>query len=320
MRNEFFDLKGIKTIGISGHINPDGDCTGSCMALKGYLNNILESEDVKVDVYLEPISNSFKFLAGSDEIINIYDEDIEYDLFISVDCASKDRLGKALKYFELAKKTVNIDHHVSNTKFADINYVLDNASSTCEVLCTVFDYNKIDKFIAEALYLGIAHDTGVFKHSNTSKKTMEVVGSLIAKEINFSKIIDETFYQKTHNQNQILGKALMDSKLILDGKVIVSSVNQETIGFYQLATTDLEGIIDQLRITEGVEVAIFIYENENGSYKVSMRSNNDVNVSKIAVENGGGGHIKAAGCIINAPLDDIVENLSKAIEMQLHTK
>lgn len=311
-------LAGAKRIAIAGHIRPDGDCIGSCSALYMYLKQNKELFGIEaVDAYLEPFGNEFSLISAVGEIKHSYDSDEEYDLFISLDCGSLDRLGNAIKYFNSAKGTVNIDHHISNTGFAQVNHVIADASSTCEVLYSLMDETLISKDIAEALYIGIIHDTGVFKHSNTSEKTMITAGKLISKGINTSKLIDESFYAKTYMQNQILGRCLMESILVLDKKVVFAAISKRMLDFYGASHSDLDGIIDQLRVTRGTEVAIFIYETELQEYKVSLRSNGEVNVSKIAAYFGGGGHIKAAGCTMRGSAHDVINNLTSHIEAQL---
>lgn len=312
------ELIGYKTIAISGHIRPDGDCVGSCTALYLYLEQCKKELGLeKVDVFLETFGNVFFMLAGTDKIRHDYENADNYDVLISLDCGSIDRLGEAQKIFANAKKTINIDHHISNTKFAMVNHVVDDASSTCEVLYSLFDEDKINKDIAEALYIGIIHDTSVFKNSNTSGKTMAIAGKLIDKGINFSALIDETFYARTYLQNQILGRCLMESILVLDGKVVFAALTRRILDFYGAVPLDLDGIIDQLRVTKDTEVAVFIYEIRPHEFKVSLRSNGEVNVSKIAVYFGGGGHIKAAGCTMLGTVHDVINNLTPHIEIQL---
>jgi phosphoesterase RecJ-like protein len=313
------ELIGAKRIAIAGHIRPDGDCIGSCTALYLYLKQNKEEFGIdQVDVYLEPFGNEFRILTGVEEIKHTYESEEIYDLFISLDCGSLDRLGNALKFYNTAKKTINIDHHISNQSFGKVNHVVADASSTCEVLFTLMDEDRITKEIAEALYVGIIHDTGVFKHSNTSEKTMNIAGKLISKGIDFSELIDESFYAKTYIQNQILGRCLMESILVLDGKIVFASINRRMLDFYEASSSDLDGIIDQLRVTKDTEVAIFVYETDFHEFKVSMRSNGEVNVSKIAVYFGGGGHIKAAGCSMKGSLHDVINNLTPHIEAQLN--
>ncbi len=312
------EVRGRKKIVIAGHIRPDGDCVGSCTALSQYLKQHKDELGIEqVDVYLEPFGNEFRILKGTEEIKHSYESEEVYDLFISLDCGSLDRLGNAAKYFQTAGKTINIDHHISNSLFGQVNHVVDDASSTCEVLFDLFEEEKITKEVAECLYVGLIHDTGVYKHSNTSEKTLKVAGCLISKGIPFSKLIDETFYARTFMQTQLLGRCLMESKLILDGRVIVSSIEHKLLELYAASHSDLDGVIDQLRVTKGTEAAIFLYEVKPGEYKVSLRSNGDVNVSKIAVHFGGGGHIKAAGCSMYGDVSEIIADLAEELETQL---
>lgn len=303
-----------KKIAVGGHVRPDGDCVGSCMALYNYI--VENMQDIDVDVYLEFLPESFEYIKNTDKVKIGFEEEARYDVFIALDCGDVERLGNARKYFESAELTINIDHHISNVKFADKNFVADK-SSTCEYLYNFMKKDKISLAVAEALYTGIIHDTGVFKHSCTTKETMRIAGELIEKGVVFSKIIDESFYQKTYVQNQILGRCLLESIMVLDGKCIVSNVSQKVMNFYGADSKDLDGVIDQLRITIGVEVAILIHETGLHQYKVSMRSNNKVDVSKIAVYFGGGGHIKAAGCTMTGLLHDVINNLTRHIENQL---
>ncbi|MBE5967092.1 MAG: bifunctional oligoribonuclease/PAP phosphatase NrnA [Lachnospiraceae bacterium] len=318
MKKILEEIIGAKKIAIAGHVRPDGDCIGSCTALYQYLRNDQKQLGIEtVDMYLQPFGNEFRVLTAVDAVKHSCESDETYDLFISLDCGSLDRLGNAVKYFNSAGKTINIDHHISNTKFADVNHVVADASSTSEVIFTLMEEKRITKEIASSLYVGIIHDTGVFKHSNTTETTMNIAGKLIRKGIAFSELIQDTFYAKTYMQNQILGRCLMESILVLDGKVIVSSISRKMMEFYQASSSDLEGIVDQLRITKGVETAIFIYETEPNEFKVSMRSNSKVDVSKIAVYFGGGGHIRAAGCTMYGVLTDVINNLTPHIETQL---
>lgn len=312
------EIIGAKKIAIAGHIRPDGDCIGSCTALYLYLNQNKDQFALEqIDVYLEHFGKEFDLLSGIEDIKHSYESDEEYDVFISLDCGSLDRLGNAIKYYNTAKKTINIDHHISNLSFGRINHVIPDASSTCEVLFDLFDEERITKEIASSLYVGLIHDTGVFKHTNTSPKTLQVAATLISKGIPFSALIDESFYAKTYMQNQVLGRCLMESILALNGKVVISSLSRKMLDFYGASSADLDGIIDQLRVTKETEVAIFIYETDFREFKVSMRSNGEVNVSKIAVYFGGGGHIKAAGCTMTGTVHDVINNLTPHIEAQL---
>ncbi len=306
-----------KTIAIAGHVRPDGDCVGSCLGLYNYLNENMK--DKQIDVYLESVPAAFSFLKNIECALTAPKQGMFYDLFIALDCGSRDRLGFTEEMFLSAKHTVSIDHHISNTMFAEYNHVEGDASSTCEVLCGFFEDSCISKETAECLYLGIVHDTGVFKHSNTSRKTMDTAGMLLTKGVSASQIIDDSFYRKTYMQNQILGRCLLESILMLDGAIIFSCVSQKMMQLYGAVPADLDGIIDQLRVTAGVEVAILVREEGVQNYKVSLRSNGKVDVSKICCLFGGGGHKMAAGCTMNGSMHDVINNLSGQIEHQLKT-
>lgn len=305
-----------RTIGISGHRRPDGDCVGACLGLYNYVKDVFPDKDITV--YLEPIKKEYRFLRYSDRINHDYPgKQDELDLFIVLDCADPERLGDYSGYLKKSKKIFCVDHHISNKGFGDDFIIVPDASSTCEVLFEQLDYEKITKFCAEALYMGIVHDTGVFKHTNTSRKTMYIAGDLIEKGLNTSHIIDDTFYRKSYAQNQILGRALMESIQLLDGKILFSIISKQMLKFYGVSGADLDGIIDQLRMTEGVECAILIYEIGLHKYKVSLRSNDYVDVNKVASSFGGGGHIRAAGCTMIGLPRDVINNLTLPIYKQM---
>lgn len=300
-------------IGICGHIRPDGDCIGSCLGLYNY---ILSRFGKEVDVYLEDVSPEFFFLNGSDKAITDYPAAEKYDVFFALDSGDTERLGEGYKYFKDADYTYCFDHHPTNTGYANENMIVPTAAACAELLASVFEESFIDTNTANCLYLGIVHDTGVFKHSNVTRKTMETAGMLIEKGVIPGDIIDKTFYEKTYVQNQILGRCLMESILLMDGKVIVSYVSSEVQKLYGITNSDMNGIIDQLRVTKGVEVAILLKESNKREWKVSLRSNSIVDVSKISVMFAGGGHIRAAGCTMYGSVHDCVNSLTKEIEKQ----
>ena len=242
---------------ILGHVRPDGDCLGSTLGLYHYIQTNYPA--IRAAVYLEESSPKFGYLAGYDAILHETDEE-RYELCICLDCGDEERLGSFGVFLANASKSLCLDHHITNTRFCEVNLVSENASSTCEVLFEQLDEEKIDKAAAECLYTGLIHDTGVFKYSCTSARTMEIAGKLMAKGIDFGSIIDNSFYKKTYVQNQILGRALLESITFLDGKCIFSALRQSEMEFYGVNGKDMDGIIDQLRLTEGVEVAIFMYQ------------------------------------------------------------
>lgn len=308
-------LLNASTVAIGGHVRPDGDCIGSCMGLYQYIRDVYPNIDV--DVYLEPIPACFQMFDVLKEVKHEVDDKKQYDLFISLDCADVSRLGFSEVLFHKAKTTMCIDHHISNPSYGDRNYIVADASSASELVYDLLDKSKITEAIAECLYLGISHDTGIFQYSCTSPKTMEVAADLMRKNIRASEIIDKTYYEKTFPQNRILGKALLDSTLVLDGKCIVSYVTEEMMNEFQVITSDLEGIVSQLRNTQGVEAAIFLYEIGELEYKISLRASNVVDVSKVAAVFGGGGHVKAAGLTMQGEIPEIINKLVEEIGKQL---
>lgn len=308
-------LGGERRICITGHVRPDGDCVGSCLGLRSYLLTL--DVTLKVDVFLEPAPAPFALLTGFDGIRTYQQEDGEYDLCFVLDAGERGRLGANAACLDHAGRIVCIDHHRTQRSFVPECIVEPEASATCELLFDLMDEEKINLETAECLYLGIAHDTGVFRHSNVTRHTMEAAGVLIGKGVRHSKIVNDTFFSKTYLQNQLLGRALVESIVFCEGQCIVSMVSLKTMEFYRATHEDLEGIVDQLRLTRGVEVAIFISETEFQVYKVSLRSNEKVDVSRVAEYFGGGGHLRAAGCTMTGTFYDVVNNLSEQIAPQL---
>lgn len=311
-------LKDKQSVALGGHIRPDGDCIGSCMGLYMYLKE--QYPHLETDVYLEEVPKAYQMIEKTDEVKHQIPADKQYDLFICLDCGDEKRLGFSAPLFRGAKHTCCIDHHISNEAFAEENYIVPDASSTSELIYTLLEKDKISRPAAEALYMGIAHDTGVFQYSCTSPETMEAAAELMRKGIDASEIIQSTFYEKTYAQNQILGRALLESILFLDGKCIAASVSRQEMEFFGVTPKDLEGIVSQLRITKGVEVAVFMYETGTHEYKVSLRSGSKINVSRIAQYFGGGGHVKAAGFTTAGSVHDVLTNLARQIEDQFEAE
>ena len=297
----------VKTVAIAGHINPDGDCIGANTGLYLYIRKNFPLMDVKL--YLEQPKEALRQLKGVGDAISEEPKDYPADLFISCDASEAERIAVAGKLLASAKQSVCIDHHISNTGFADINVIVPDASSSAEVLYRLLDDDKIDKDCAAALYTGIIHDSGVFQYKNTTPETMVTAANLMKKGIDFNGIINNSFNTRTFKENQILGRTLLESVLMLEDKVIVGTVTLRDMKFYDVTKQDLDGIVSQMRLTKGVEVAVFIYEVEPEIFKVSLRSNNYVDVAEIAAHFDGGGHVRAAGCTMNGTEHDVINNL-----------
>lgn len=302
---------------MGGHVRPDGDCVGSCMGLYHYLKECYPSLDV--DVYLEDVPETFRILKGTEVVRHEVPSGVNpiYDLFICLDCGDSARLGFSAPLFEEAGETLCVDHHVSNQSFANRNYIVPDASSTCELVFNLLDVDKINLACAECLYVGMAHDTGVFQYACTAPETMEAAAQLLRKGVDGNRLIYHTFYEKTFVQTQILGKALLESMLVLDRQCIVSYVTAKELRFFEAVPADLDSIVSQLRYTKGVEVAIFLYELKFQEFKVSLRSGDKVDVSRVAKYFGGGGHVRAAGLTMKGTAHDVITNILEQVALQL---
>lgn len=312
------EVRNAGSIAVSGHIRPDGDCVGSVMGLYLYLKK--ELPEAEVDVYLEKPAEIFDCISHIEDVkseFNNVDAGKIYDVFIVLDCAD-DRLGEVRALYEKARKKINIDHHISNPGCGDVRIVEPERSSTAELLYDLMDPAVLDEEIARALYIGIIHDTGVLRYSNTAPHTLQVVSELIKFGFDFSKIIDDTFYEKTYVQTQIMGRAILESVRFMHDKCIVSMVSRRMMDFYQVTPQDLDGIVNQLLAVKGVECAIFMYEIRTLEYKISMRSKGRVDVAAVAMRFGGGGHVRAAGCTMNGTYHDNINNLAIGIAEQLN--
>lgn len=309
------ELKGVQSVAIAGHIRPDGDSIGSCLGLYLYLKE--NYPDLETDVYLEQTAAAYQSVYGIDEISHDFTRKKVYDLFFCLDCAPGARLGGAEVYQKSAKRTICIDHHISNTGLSGSHYIVPEASSASELVYRVLDKERIPFHAAEALYMGIVHDTGMFRHSCTGPETMEAAADLMRHGIPFTDIIDKTYSEKTYYQNQILGRALLESILLMNGKIIFSAVRLKEMEFYNVGPSDLDGIVQALMLTAGTEAAIFLYETKPQEFKVSMRSKSVIDVSEIAGFFGGGGHVHAAGCTLQGSVYDVVNNITFHMERQL---
>lgn len=304
-----------KKIAIAGHVRPDGDCAGSTLAMYLFLKKHFPEKEI--DWYLESFSSAFYLLEGMDKAKEELADDVDYDTVILIDTSDIERIGVVKTAFEKAEKTIVIDHHISNNGFGTVSYVEPDASSASEMVFHILGKENLDLPMAEAVFLGIICDTGVLQYSNATKSTFEVTGALVEMGVRSSKIIDKIFYQKTFEQNQLLGRVLMQSQLMLDGKCIISAVSKAEMDEFGITSKDFEGIVSQLRNTKGVEVAILLYEMEDGVHKASFRSNEGCDVNKIAGAFGGGGHVKASGATITGPIWEVIARLMQEVEIGL---
>jgi phosphoesterase RecJ-like protein len=289
---------------------------GSCCALYLYLKRRFPGIS-ELDLYLEKAPSELQFLKGVAESRQEAVPGKCYDLFITCDASEYERIAVAKDLYDLAKLRVSIDHHITNTGFADVNHIIPDASSCAEVLTGLFDLGEVDRDIAECLYTGIINDCGVFQYANTSPDTMRTAALLMEKGVDFTRIIDESFNERTVSQNRILAYCLETAKLYADGKCIAASVSKEVMERCGVTRPELGVVVSMLKYTKGVEAAVFVYPAGDHEFKVSLRSSSDFDVSAVAASFGGGGHVKAAGCTIAGTEKSVMETVVKRISEML---
>ncbi|MBQ0059706.1 MAG: DHH family phosphoesterase [Lachnospiraceae bacterium] len=309
----------VRSIVIGGHVNPDGDCVGSCMSLFLYLKK--NYPELNVQVYLEEPRRELRFLTEAYEGTSVFWElPVNWpvpDLFVLLDVGTRKRIGVVGDLVDVARKTVCIDHHEANDGIADVNHVEPNIGSCAEVLYGLLDDEKIDPACAEAIYTGIIHDTGVFQYTNTRPETMMIAGNLMKKGVDTANIIYGSFNARSYVQSTIMGYCLSKSRLTEDGRIIYAQLSLEEMKEYGAAKSDLGEIVSQLRLTKGIIAAVFAYEMHAGAYKLSFRSTEDLDVNRVAGTFGGGGHARAAGATVNIPANDLYRQVINAIYDEL---
>ena len=287
-------IRAAENILITAHVNPDGDAIGSTLAML----QILRAMGKNVAVYIDDkVPKNFSVMPFAEEIRQPReDEHFSADLLVILD-TSPDRIGNVKNLTDAP--ILNIDHHITNSGDEGDLYVDANAAATCEIifqLCKELNA-EISKNIAVCLYTGIATDTGFFNYSNTRPSTLRAAADLVEAGVE-PNLISEQVEIRSFRDIQIMSAALQTTKLFYGGKVAGMFVDREL--YKQVETT--EGLIDLIRVIDGVEVAFLITEKEKNVCRVSMRSKG-VDVSSIAKRLGGGGHVRAAGCTINKNLD-----------------
>lgn len=307
------EINKAEKIVIITHENPDGDAIGSSLAMKLALKQLGKNADVIIPEF----PKSFEFLPGTDEIKK--ESEIEkYDLAIALDCASIKLLNGFAKYYDDAKVKVLIDHHSSNTMFADYNYVDQNAPACAQLLLVVFGYFNIEvtKEIGTCILAGIITDTGGFKYDSVTADTFRFVADLCERGIKVSQVYNEVFASQTRAKFELHRIALNRLEFLEDGKVAftyITKADEEKVG---AKNGDYDGIVENGRDVEGVEVSIFLRETDKG-IKVSLRSSNYVNVSEVAMMFGGGGHIRAAGCNIQGNIEQVKSQIVNRVKCYL---
>ncbi len=307
------EIQKAKNIVLLTHESPDGDAIGSILAMYNSLLKINKNVDMIVPEY----SSVYNFLPNADKMQKEGKKE-EYDLAIALDCGDIKRLNGFAKYFEDAKVTINIDHHGSNTMFADYNFVNPDAPACCQILITVLEFLniEIDIQIGTCLLTGIITDTGGFKYPGTSSETFEFTSELLAMGVNVADVYKKVLEVKTKPNFELTKRVMERMEFLEDSKIAFSYITKKDEEEVNAKTGDHEGLVDIGRCVEGVEVSVFLRECEQG-FKASLRSNTYVNVSDVCLMFGGGGHMRAAGCVIYAPLEEVKVRIINEIKNYL---
>ena len=321
------EIKLSKSIILTAHINPDGDALGSLLAFYFMIddfckkNNMEKMIKIVVDDKLPKYMRHFEdteliwsYEKFGEEFKHNFQNDEKFDLFISLDCANEERYGKAIEIKKLSKKSINIDHHISNTEHADFNYVED-ICSTGELLYQFLEIFEIElrEKIAKYMYLGIINDTGNFRHDNVTEHTFFVCSKLIGAGVSNHKIANIIF-EVSEKKVGFIGELYKNKKINERYKFISYYLTQEKMKELSIEKDDTDGAAEMLLKVEGMELSLFVREDVDGSLKGSFRANDKYNVNKIASIFGGGGHIKAAGFKTNLSFEEILEKTYQELE------
>lgn len=310
------EIKKANSIAILTHESPDGDAIGSSLAM--YLS--LKQLGKNPDIIIPEISRVFNFLPKINEIEKEVTKE-SYDLVIVLDCADIKRLaGNEDEVFENADVTISIDHHGSNKMFADLNYINPVSPACAQILIPILETLgiNIDKEIGTCLLTGIITDTGGFQYSGVTAETFEFAAKLLNKGVNVSDIYQKVLATKTKT-NFELTKRIMDRMEFLEnGKIAFTYMLKKDEDEIHTELGDHEGLVNIGRAIEGVEVSVFIRQDEfEKGFKVSLRSKDYINVSNVCMIFGGGGHPRAAGCYLEGTVEQIKSKIINQIKLYM---
>ncbi len=303
-------IKNAKKVAIFIHIRPDGDCIGAGCSMK----LVLAKLGAQADIYCDGIvNNNYHFIKGASDISNPTLD--SYDTAIAVDCSDLGRLGKYQDLFNSIPNSVNIDHHKTNTNFAQVNLVNSDSASACEILYAVYKALDVtfDADIAQALYSGVATDTGCFMHSNVTNLTHLIAGDLMNYNFDVGNANYYLFKKKSLGQIQLQQIALNNLRLYFQNKLSVTYLTRNDFAQTRCNNNETFGIVDICVNIDGVEIGALISEDKPGICAVSIRSKGNLDVSKLAEYFGGGGHKNAAGCNIFGNAKTACNKLAKAV-------
>lgn len=297
------------------HESPDGDTLGSSLALFHALRKLNKSAEV---VCCDPVPKNYLFLPGIEEV-RLPQDAKRYPNVIAVDCADKLRMGCAGIFFKDAKSSVNIDHHGTNDHYAELNDVSPECAATGERMYHLLALliGELDTTIATCLYTALMTDTGNFSYSNTTPDTLHTAAELLAYHVDHATLNRKIYRSSPFYKVKLQGKAIANMELFCEGKLAVTVLTQADMESCGATSEDTEGIVDIVRDIDTVEVAMFFKESSKGGYRVSLRSKEYVDVSVIAMAEGGGGHVHAAGCSIKDDFEKGYQRLLSAAKEAL---
>ena len=309
-------IKASRHILIASHAEPDGDCLGSLVALGLALGKL----DKTITMYnSSPIPAVYRFLPGVDHIVKQMEDAAAYDLAIVLDCGDIIRVGEDSSTIDQIPIVINIDHHVSNTCFGDVQLIDTDACATAEIIYRLIEALQIpfDKAIATAIYLGILTDTGSFRFSNTNPAAFAISKAMTDIGVEPHTVAQRVFGTYSLGRIKLLNMALNSIEISENGKLSLMTVSRSMLNATGTSTEDIDGLINYARRIEDVKVAALIHEIKNGAgkfanmnrYHVSLRSDSTVDVAKIASQFGGGGHVSAAGFQIESTLVALKEKI-----------
>lgn len=281
---------------VAGHTSPDGDCIASLLAMGYYL----EKKGIRFAVVgCDPFPEAYSFLPRRDLYRNILEDPVnapDYDLFITLDCGDRERLGKTAELVLPEHTLFNVDHHRGNKRFGHYNAVADNASSVGEILYYFFELDgfSLDTVPANLLYVSIVTDTGSFRYDLTHPGVHEIAARLLEKGVKPSEINVALYQSRKPGFMKLLGTALSRMQFHAMDRIAVSWLLKHD--FEETGINETDGIVEYLGMSAPVSVYILIKEKDDGEWSASLRSKHDTDVSVVAGVFGGGGHRKASGC------------------------
>lgn len=309
------EIRGRHRFLVVAHENPDGDALGSLLALTLGLRALGKDAEMFLS-QPGPIPAEYRFL-DLDGIGNEPPADLSERVLLAVDCANTKRIAEDDTVVDGAARVVDIDHHHDNSRFGDVNLIVDDASSTAEIVRDIL--RKLDveltPQIAQALYVGLVTDTGRFQYTNTTPKSLRLAAELVEAGADVHGVFRHVYESVQFAKLKLLARALERAQLFEGGRLVVSYLLKDDFGDVGAEEPYSEGIIDHLRSVEGSEMVALIREpprNEGPARRVSLRSSHDeVDVSAIARELGGGGHRQAAGFSSERPIGDLIDFLRR---------